>query len=219
MPPFNLILLTASRKCFGCSGPVSSHSFITSSAITHTHAHAQELTRYRSWWYNLRLHCGSSVCNMRTVIKQVLSSSWDGRLFGHDRHGPKTGGCAPFFFWGGLGPCLAQCGLGQGLPPHQTASWSIQPFGHKFTIDMGRKLGGRAPFFGKGELGPHVTQCGQGQGLSARHVSPWSTQPFGHNTPTILTDRTDRQRSDCIGQTALQTVAQNQTPVTFASNS
>jgi len=34
MPPFNRILLTASRKCFGCSGPVSSHSFITSSAGT-----------------------------------------------------------------------------------------------------------------------------------------------------------------------------------------
>ena len=34
MPPFNLILRTASRKCFGCSGPVSSHSFITSNAAT-----------------------------------------------------------------------------------------------------------------------------------------------------------------------------------------
>ena len=29
--------------------------------------------------------------------------SWDGRLFGHNRHGPKIGGCAPF---GGAGsPC------------------------------------------------------------------------------------------------------------------
>jgi len=34
-------------------------------------------------------------------------------------------------FWGGeLGPHLAQCGLGQGLPPYQLASWSIQLFGH-----------------------------------------------------------------------------------------
>ena len=26
--------------------------------------------------------------------QQVLSSSWDGRPFGHNRHGPKTEGCA-----------------------------------------------------------------------------------------------------------------------------
>jgi len=28
---------------------------------------------------------------------QVLSSSWDERPFGHNRHGPKSGGCAPFY--------------------------------------------------------------------------------------------------------------------------
>jgi len=33
----------------------------------------------------------------------VLSSSRDGRPFGHNRHGPKTGGCAPL---GELGPHL-----------------------------------------------------------------------------------------------------------------
>jgi len=31
---------------------------------------------------------------------------------------------------GELGPQLAQCHLGQGLPPYQVVSWSIQPFGH-----------------------------------------------------------------------------------------
>jgi len=38
---------------------------------------------------------------------------------------------------------------------------------------------------------------------------PWSVQPFGHNTPTLQTgqDRQDRQRSDSIGRTVLQTVA------------
>jgi len=35
-------------------------------------------------------------------------------------------------------------------------------------------------------------------------------QPFGQNTPTSQTDRTDRQRSDSIGRTVLQTVAQKQ---------
>jgi len=34
--------------------------------------------------------------------KQVLSSSWDGRPFGHNRHGPKIGDCAPF--WGSWVP-------------------------------------------------------------------------------------------------------------------
>jgi len=43
-------------------------------------------------------------------------------------YGAKTGGCAPFL--GELGPHLAQCGLGRGLPPYQVASWSIQAFGH-----------------------------------------------------------------------------------------
>jgi len=58
--------------------------------------------------------------------KQQLSSCWDGRPFGHNRHGPKVGrGCC-----GGLGPHLTQCGVGWGLPLYQVASWSIQPFGH-----------------------------------------------------------------------------------------
>ena len=54
--------------------------------------------------------------------KQELSSCWDGRPFGHNRHGPKL-------LWG-LGPHLTQCGLGQGLPLYQVACWSIQPFGY-----------------------------------------------------------------------------------------
>jgi len=52
-PPFNLILLTASRKCFGFSGPVSSHSFITSSARTQ-----------HTWWYNLQLSCRTESCSL-----------------------------------------------------------------------------------------------------------------------------------------------------------
>jgi len=31
---------------------------------------------------------------------------------------------------GALRPHLTQCGLVQGLPSYQMASWSIQPFGH-----------------------------------------------------------------------------------------
>jgi len=42
----------------------------------------------------------------------------------------KSGGCCAPFPGGAMGPHLTQCGLGQGLPPHQKASSSIQPFGH-----------------------------------------------------------------------------------------
>jgi len=82
------------------------------------------------------------------------------------------------------------------------------------TIDMGQKVGGYcAPFCGG--LGLYLTQCGLGWGLPPYQVASWSIQPFGHNTPTSQTDttdrqtnRTDRQRSDSIGRTVLQTVTQ-----------
>ena len=129
----------------------------------------------------------------------MLSSSWDGRPFDHNKHGTKIGGlCAygeswilcntmwpgpmPTFVPSGILIHLAvwpqqpwaenlealprrglelcthqkQCRLGQGLPPYQVASWSIQPFGHK---RYGPKIGGCVPL-GEGELGPHLSQCG-----------------------------------------------------------
>jgi len=49
---------------------------------------------------------------------------------GHNRHGPKRGGCCAPFAQGELGTRLTQCGLGRGLLPYQVASSSIQPFGH-----------------------------------------------------------------------------------------
>jgi len=82
---------------------------------------------------------------------------------------------------------------------------------------MGRKLGDYAPL-GEGELGPKLTRCGQGWGLPACQVSSWFVQLFGHNTPTSQTGQTDRtgqerQWSDSIRWTVLQTVAQ-----TFTTN-
>ena len=44
-----------------------------------------------------------------------------------------------------MGPHLAQCGLGRGLPPYLAASWSIQPFGHN---RHGPKSGGVVPLLG-----------------------------------------------------------------------
>ena len=78
---------------------------------------------------------------------------------------------------------------------------------------MGQILGDSAPLWGRGNWIPHLTQCGHGRGLPACQVSSLSVQPFGHNTPTLQSgqdrqDRQDRQRSDSIGRTVLQTVAQ-----------
>jgi len=67
-----------------------------------------------------------TVSGNKVRILQELSSCWDGRPFGHNRHGPKSG---DGLLWG-LGPHLTQCGLGRNLPLYQVASWSIQPFGH-----------------------------------------------------------------------------------------
>jgi len=84
--------------------------------------------------------------------------------------------------------------------------WHLDPSSRLDTTDMGRKLGVVPPFW-VGELDPHLTQCGQGWGLPLCQLSSWSIQPFGHNTLTSQ-GRTDRQRSDSIGWTVLQTVAQ-----------
>ena len=88
------------------------------------------------------------------------------------------GGAAVPLSMGELGPHLTQCRLGQGLPPHQVASWSIKPFGHN---KHGPKWGAAVSLFGEGELGPHPTQCRLGQGQPPYQVASWSIQPFGHN--------------------------------------
>ena len=82
----------------------------------------------------------------------------------------------------------------------------MQPCGRN---RYGPKIRGCA-FLAEEGLGPHPTQCGHGRGLPARQVSSWSVQPFGHSARTSQTgqDRTDRQRTDSIGRTVLQTVAQ-----------
>ena len=75
---------------------------------------------------------------------------------------------------------------------------------------MGQKLGGSAPFWG-GELGPHLIQRGQARGLPACHVylEPSDSLATVHQRyrQTDKQDRTE-QRSDSIGRTVLETVAQ-----------
>jgi len=128
---------------------------------------------------------------------QELSSSWDGRPFGHNRHGPKSGGLLCPFPLKELGPHLTQCGLGWGLPSYQVASWSIQLLGYN---RHGPKIGG-------GLWG--------GAGFPSNKIWPWpkptSITSFIliHATVwpqhTNVTDRTDRQWPDSIRRTVLQT--------------
>jgi len=77
---------------------------------------------------------------------------------------------------------------------------------------MGRNLGGCAPL-GEGELGPHLTQCGRAEAylLAKFRLDPSNRLATVHerHRQTGQTDRqTDRQRTDSIGRTVLQTVAQ-----------
>jgi len=74
---------------------------------------------------------------------------------------------------------------------------------------MGPKLGGCAPF-GEGELRLHLTQCGLVEDhLDAKfHLHP--SNRLATMDQRYRQDRTDIQRSDSIGRTVLQTVAQKQ---------
>jgi len=83
-------------------------------------------------------------CGDNNTIKQVLSSSWDGRPFGYNRHGPKIGSCAPF--GGEAGFHVTQCGLGRGLPSYQVAP---DPSSRFVTHTDGPKFNGLCPLGGK----------------------------------------------------------------------
>jgi len=87
----------------------------------------------------------------------------------------------------------------------------MQPFGRN---RYGPKIGGLCPF-GGGELGHHLTQCDQaeGRGLPASGCMPSFIliRPTVWPQCTNITDRQDRQdrqRTDSIGRTVLQTVAE-----------
>jgi len=68
-------------------------------------------------------------CCLGRGLSPCQVASWSIQPFGHNRHGPKIGGCAPFGERK-LDPRLTQGSLGRDRPPYQMASWSIQPFGH-----------------------------------------------------------------------------------------
>jgi len=84
--------------------------------------------------------------------------------------------------------------------------WHIDPTSRFATIHMGREVGLCLLFFGGGELGPHLTQCGRGRGLYMH--AKFHRDPSNRLARIRQRYRQDRQRSDSVGRTVLQTVAQ-----------
>ena len=76
--------------------------------------------------------------------EQVLSSSRDGRPFGHNRHGPKTGGQCPF---GGRSWVPTYHNVAR-AEAYVSTKWRLDPPSRLATTNMGRKLGRLRPFGG-----------------------------------------------------------------------
>ena len=111
-----------------------------------------------------------------------------------------SGGSAPFL-GRERGPQVKWLSrLGRGPPPYQVACCSIQPFGHN---RYGPKIGGLRPLWGGGAGSPSNTMWSGPR--------PTCIPSVIFIRPTVwpqYTNVTDRQRSDSIGRTILQTVAQ-----------
>jgi len=156
------------RRCCADPPPTSiTMSNIHSRKMSKRHQRrTQKLNTMRQWHgFTTSLATLVSLCHP-VLITQVLSCSWDGRPFVHDRHEP--GCCAPFG-WGELGPHLIQCGLGRGLPPYQVASWPIQPFGHN---RHGSKSGVAVPLVrGAGSPSNTVSSCLRPTAIPSSHLA------------------------------------------------
>ena len=165
----------------GAAVPLSWGSWVP---VYHNVASAE--VYFRTMW---RLHQSSHLAttDMGQKLGGGLRTKWHLDPYSHfatidkDR---KLGVCAPFL-GEELVPYLAQCGLSGGLPPHQVASWCIQPFGHS---RYGLKIGG-VPLWGRGAGFPSNTMW---PGLRPTcmpifiliHPSTWPQY-------TNVTDRTD----------------------------
>jgi len=82
-------------------------------------------------------------------------------LFGHNRHGPKSGGMCPYL-GGPRSPSntMSPTSLPSDILIHP-AVWPQQTWAKNWE--------GAVPLW-KLELGPHLTQCGQGRGLGYLHA-------------------------------------------------
>ena len=79
----------------------------------------------------------------------MLSSNRDGRPFGHNRHGPKIGGCAPLGRRSWV-PIEHNVAWAEAYLPTE---WYLDPSSHLATTDMGQKLGD-VPFWRRGSVTP-----------------------------------------------------------------
>jgi len=79
---------------------------------------------------------------------QVLSSSWHGQPFGHNRHGLKIEGCAPLGRGAGS-PSNTMWPAGSRSSPRQVSSWSIQPFGQNTPTLQTDRTGQRSDSIGR----------------------------------------------------------------------
>jgi len=76
------------------------------------------------------------------LLLQELSSCWDRRPFGHNKHGPKNwGGLCPLFGEGELSSGLTGYGRGRGLPAWQVSFWYVLPYGPNTPTSRARQTG------------------------------------------------------------------------------
>jgi len=115
--------------------------------------------------------------------------------FGHNRNGPKIRAGSPS---NTKSPGLRPCSIPTGILIH-TAIWLQQIWAENWV--------GAVPIWGGG-AGSHLTQCGQVEGLPACQLAKFHLDPSNRLATVHERQRQDRQRSDSIGQTVLQMVAQ-----------
>jgi len=97
---------------------------------------------------------GGPLQSIKTVCRELCNKSSavaEMGDHGHNRHGPKEGGCCAPFPGGAGSPSNT---MGRGLLPYQVASSSS----HSAIIDIGRKLGGACALFSWGAGSPCNTK-------------------------------------------------------------
>ena len=106
----------------------------------------------------------------------------------------------------GAGSPSSICGLCRGLP---CTKWRLDLSSRLATIDMSRKVGVLCPFGGGGTAGPSCNTMPHGPRPTSV-PSGISIHPADWPQYTKVTNRQERQRSDSIRRTILETVAVSQ---------
>ena len=86
--------------------------------------------------------------------QQELTSSSDGRPFGHNRHGPTIGELCPLFWEKEAGSPSNTIAWAE---VYCRTKWHLNPSSSLSTTDIGRKMEGLSPFLGGGAGSPSNT--------------------------------------------------------------